>query len=247
MSRSSAIVAQRRRRRSREREARRHAAADRDHALAVEPVDARGRARRDDATRRSRARPGRPVAPRDPEHVEDVGAVAVLLREAEAHVVVLAARAGRGSARPPPRRRRGSAAPSRCRSRGARGRPRARGRSSTRSSGLSSRSVVSSPRKPPGRRAPACGASRRSAEVLEDRALDHEVDVPRAAADVERRVVADLAAQRRELLQPPVDLRHHVGLRVVALRTRRAGVPWSVASTSRVIESVRSSCGAMRT
>jgi hypothetical protein len=76
----------------------------------------------------------------------------------------------------------------------------------TRSSGLSSRSVVSSPRKPPAaiaRRPQLLGVGGQDSS---SGPLHDEVDVPRPAADVERREVAHLAAHVAEAPQARVDL-----------------------------------------
>ena len=145
-----------------EGEARRHAAADRDHALAVEAVDARRRPRGHDRRDvRELDGPARPAA--------GSGARRGCRRGRGP------SRRGAGGRRSPRRasgsrkRETSSSPPTRMRSAEpmslARS-PRSAARSRsivTRSSGLSSRSVVSRPRKPPGRHRALADASRRSA------------------------------------------------------------------------------------
>ncbi len=84
-------------------------------------------------------------------------------------------------------------------------------------------------------------------ELFELRAAQDEVDVEAAArAEVERRRVADADAQRRVLAHAPPDLLHHVLLRVVAAEGLQRLAVQRLAPDA-LTESVRSSCGAMRT
>ena len=141
--------------------------------------------------------------------------------------VVVLVDAGRGSARPP-RRRRPSGAGRCAMSCVSTPRSAARSRSiSTRSSGLSSLSVVSASTMPP-----SSGALSRSCFGVARRApgrsgpADGEVDVEVAAADVERRRCCAPATRRSvNLRRRRADLLHHVALAVVAAEGAPADRP----------------------